>query len=129
MKNLQFQVSETYVALGAEGTARPLAVGPTFWQDLAAGRFGAFDRLVAHGGYEADWAHWEMHPQGEEFVMLIEGEVEMLLERDGENSSEHLTQSGAYVLIPRGTWHTARVHRPSRMLFITAGAGTQHRPA
>jgi hypothetical protein len=34
---------------------------------------------------------------------------------------------GDYVLVPRGIWHTVRVHTPSSVLFITPGEGTQHR--
>jgi hypothetical protein len=30
--------------------------------------------------------------------------------------------------VPRGTWHTTKVHAPSSMLFITPGEGTQNRP-
>ena len=32
------------------------------------------------------------------------------------------------VVVPKGVWHTAKVLAPSRMLFVTMGAGTQHRP-
>jgi hypothetical protein len=31
------------------------------------------------------------------------------------------------VVVPRGVWHTARVHAPSRMLHVTLGAGTETR--
>ena len=33
------------------------------------------------------------------------------------------------IIVPRDTWHTARVHRPARMLFITPGEGTVTRGA
>ncbi|MBD1868653.1 hypothetical protein H6F95_15320 [Cyanobacteria bacterium FACHB-471] len=39
----------------------------------------------------------------------------------------HLDTPGAFVLVPCGTWHTAKVHSPSSMLFITPGEGTQNR--
>jgi hypothetical protein len=32
-------------------------------------------------------------------------------------------------IAPKGIWHIAKVATPSRMLFVTLGAGTQHRPA
>jgi len=38
-----------------------------------------------------------------------------------------LEGSGA-VVVPRGVWHTARVRVPSRMLHVTRGEGTAHRP-
>jgi hypothetical protein len=31
------------------------------------------------------------------------------------------------ILVPRGIWHTAKVHTPSRMLHITMGEGTESR--
>jgi hypothetical protein len=34
----------------------------------------------------------------------------------------------ATVVVPRGTWHTAKVLEPSEALHITWGEGTQHRP-
>lgn len=40
-----------------------------------------------------------------------------------------LSEPGTYVLIPRGTWHTATTSEPTRMLFLTDGEGTDHRPA
>jgi len=40
-----------------------------------------------------------------------------------------LNQVGEYVLVPKNTWHTAKVRKPSRMLFITPGEGTENRPA
>jgi hypothetical protein len=32
------------------------------------------------------------------------------------------------VVIPPGAWHIARVLEPGRMLGVTFGEGTQHRP-
>ena len=36
---------------------------------------------------------------------------------------------GDYVIVPRGTRHTARIRKPARMLFITPGEGTETRGA
>ena len=40
-----------------------------------------------------------------------------------------LRAPGQFALVPKGTWHTAKVHETSRAVFITAGEGTEHRPA
>lgn len=50
---------------------------------------------------------------------------------DGEHGREEtrLNEAGTYVIVPSRIWHTARVNAPSRMLFITAGEGTQSRDA
>jgi hypothetical protein len=123
-----FQVADTYVALDDACGARPLAVTPDFWKTLAEDRLGEFSRLVSHGQIDRDWTTWEKHPAGEEIVMLLDGAVELLLETAGGCERVVLEHAGAFVLVPRDTWHTARVLRPARLLFITPGAGTSHRP-
>jgi mannose-6-phosphate isomerase-like protein (cupin superfamily) len=77
----------------------------------------------------SDWPVWEMHPNGDEIVCLLSGSVTFVLEREGGEEAVRLTRSGAYVIVPKGTWHTAKVGSAARMLFITAGEGTQHRKA
>jgi len=38
-----------------------------------------------------------------------------------------LAKPGDYVVVPRGTWHTAHVSVPTRMLFVTPGEGTENK--
>lgn len=119
---------QTYALLAASGGIRTLPGGETFWGQPPEVLDGlGRDWLVSEFSCEADWTSWEMHPEGDEFVYLLEGDIEFLLEAEGRRSAQRLTGRGA-VVVPRGAWHTARVFRPSRMLFITLGAGTQHRP-
>lgn len=124
-----FDITSTFVALDDASHARPLPVTESFWPDLIAGRLGPVSRLISSFAFDEDWQSWERHPAGEEFVCLIEGEVELVLERDGVQSRVVLSKPGAYVLVPPNTWHTAKVRRPSRMIFVTAGEGTENRPA
>lgn len=51
----------------------------------------------------------------------------MLLE--GEAMGVRLTEPGSYVVIPRNTWHTAKTSVPTKMIFVTPGKGTDHKPA
>ena len=51
----------------------------------------------------------------------------MVLEIDRRETVAELTAPGHYVLVPRGTWHTARTNGQCTMLFITPGEGTEHR--
>ena len=37
-------------------------------------------------------------------------------------------KSGQTLVIPTGIWHRGIVRLPGELLFITAGAGTEHRP-
>lgn len=124
-----FNLKSTYVVLGEEGNASPVAVSDRFYEDLAS-QFGVFkgNRLIAQYSFAKDWESWEMHPTGEEFVCLLSGRVDLVLEQDGGEKTLALSSPSAYVLVPRGIWHTAKVYEPSSVLFITPGAGTQHRP-
>jgi hypothetical protein len=123
----------TYLHLADGGAITPLTVTPSFWQELGSGALGAVGeggRLVSTAQYDADWNFWEMHPQGEEFVCLLSGAVDFLLERpDGGADMVRLDAAGSFVLVPPGAWHTAKISTASTLLFITAGVGTQHRPA
>jgi quercetin dioxygenase-like cupin family protein len=120
---------KTYVGLDADGTATELPGGDAFWALSRAEleRHGA-RWLVAEFGFDADWPTWEMHPAGDEYVLLLAGEVDLLLEEASGVRTVELRE-GAAVVVPRGVWHTARVRAPSRMLHVTLGAGTLTRPA
>lgn len=117
----------TYVHLAEDGAARELP-GAAFWQlpEAEAARYGQ-GWLVSEFAFTEDWPSWEMHPEGDEFVYLLSGAVDLLLEQTGGIVTIPLNGSGAAV-VPRGVWHTAKVHAPSRMLHVTRGAGTRNRP-
>ncbi len=83
--------------------------------------------LISSHRFDSDWPTWEVHPAGDEFVILVSGDVEMILARDGGDETTRLNEPGTFVIVPRNTWHTARVHAPTVMLFITPGEGTENR--
>lgn len=119
---------QTYVHLADDGLARSVP-SESFWQ-LPPAELDAFGKgwLVSEFSFTQDWPSWEMHPHGDEFVYLLAGHVELLLERDSGVETIVLEGSGA-VVVPRGVWHTARLRQPSRMLHVTRGEGTENRPA
>jgi mannose-6-phosphate isomerase-like protein (cupin superfamily) len=127
MATKPLNIAETWVALDAATGARPLPVTPDFWDALRSGRLGPMSRLISFFDFSADWTAWEKHPAGEEFVMLIDGAVEFVLERAGGEERVLLDQPGQFVLVPPDTWHTAKVRRRARMLFVTPGQGTGNR--
>ena len=118
---------QTYVHLAGDGSARCLP-GASFWQ-LPPAELDAFGKgwLISEYSFTQDWPSWEMHPHGDEFVYLLSGAVELVLERGTEVKTIALEGSGAAV-VPRGVWHTARVRLPSRMLHVTRGEATETRP-
>ena len=118
----------TYVHLAADGKSTELPGGDAFWSlpDAEIDKFGR-GWLVAEFSFDADWPNWEMHPDADEFVYLLSGSADLLLERPDGTQTVALRERGAE-LVPRGVWHTATVHSPSVMLHVTMGSGTQHRP-
>ncbi|HKA54928.1 MAG TPA: cupin domain-containing protein [Candidatus Binatia bacterium] len=122
-------ITSTYVVLDTEGKAMPIAVTETFWQDLAS-KSGDFAgrRLVACFNFDKDWETWEMHPHGDEVVCLLTGDIAVVLEEDGARRTVRLNQPQAFVIVPRSTWHTAKVRSPSTVLFVTPDQGTETRP-
>lgn len=82
--------------------------------------------LVAAHAFSEDWPGWERHPAGDEIVMLLSGKATMVLRTPDGDETVSLEDAGSYVVIPRGTWHTAHISEPTRMLFITPGEGTEH---
>lgn len=124
-----FNLSSTYLRLRSDVSVEPLPVDDKLWQRLSTGQLGTFhnEYLVTTNAYSADWPMWEMHPNGDEVVCLLSGAAVFILEIDGAHKRIELSESGSYVIVPKGTWHTANTAVPCRMLFITAGEGTQHR--
>ena len=83
--------------------------------------------LVGVYPFADDWPHWEMHPRGHEVLVFLEGRIEMTLEEDGRRRVVE-AGPGQTLMIPPGARHIARILEPGRMLGITFGEGTQHRP-
>lgn len=123
------QPTEHYVNLDAQGAAQVLQGGDAFWAQPPAelDRLGT-GWLVAEFMFQHDWPTWEMHPEGDELVYVLEGSATLLLESAGEVRRITVDAPGL-VVVPRGVWHTAQIHHPSRFLHVTRGLGTQLRAA
>jgi len=126
-----YVLRDTCLRLRPDSSVEPIHIGDDFWQRLMSGKLGTFhhEYLVTTFAYDQDWPNWEMHPNGDEIVMLLEGKTTMVLEIGGAEKIVELNESSSYVVVPRGTWHTSRARGACRMLFITPGEGTQHRAA
>lgn len=96
-------IQQTYLHVRDGGSVDRIEAGEEFWPALAAGKLPHLDagRLMSAFTFIGAWATWERHPAGDELVMLLSGEVTLTLEQTDVESA---------------------------LLFLTPGAGTEHRP-
>jgi quercetin dioxygenase-like cupin family protein len=83
-------------------------------------------RLVSMHRFDESWDSWERHPNGDELVLCVEGEMTLHQEIDGAPRTVTL-RAGEAVVNPPGVWHTADIDQPAAAVFITAGVGTENR--
>lgn len=124
-----FPLASTFVVLDGAQTATPVPVTPALYGELDA-RFGGFAGclLVSEYAFTADWPTWERHPAGDELLVLLAGAAELRLWREGREEVVSFATPGTAIVVPRGTWHTAKVTGSCRILFVTPGEGTENRP-
>ena len=124
----KLHLASTFLVLDRGHRATPVEVTPTIWQELGA-RFEGFDGrvLLSCFSFDKDWDSWERHPAGDEVVCLLSGDVTMVLE--GRCDGVRLTEPGSCVVVPKNTWHTAKTSVETKMIFVTPGEGTEHKPA
>lgn len=83
----------------------------------------AFPRLTSFGsdsgavyvGRFAGQSPWERHPDGDELLHILEGEVEITLLTDTGPVRE-IVPAGSIIVVPKGVWHR-QLARPSVALL------------
>lgn len=122
------QIERDFIVLGPDKTASIERADATLYKRLDEFYNGfAGHELVSCYTFESDWSSWEVHPHGDEVVLLISGEVEFLLDTGLDVKSFRLEEQGQYLVVPKGVWHTAKTKSKAKVLFITPGEGTQHK--
>lgn len=84
-------------------------------------------RLVSMFVTTEDWTSWEVHPLGDEVVIVVSGRAEFLQEIGGTVRRTVVGPLEA-IVNPAGVWHSANVIEPFTALYLTPGPGTDHRP-
>lgn len=124
---MTWDLENIYLALDGAGGVKTLPVGPDFWATVDSNP--DVDRiLVAAFGGEGDWPHWEMHPEGEEVLILLEGEMGMIFEGADGAETLHPMRAGSTLVVPRGVWHRGVDQQGVKLMAMTWGAGTTHKP-
>jgi len=122
-----FTLDSTYIHLRPDERALAMEGGARFWAGIEGRRDLDEGRLMGSTGQNADWDHWERHPAGDEILVLLAGELELVLDTDrGEQRA--VLKAGQTFIVPKGVWHRGIVKEPGQLLFVTPGAGTEHRP-
>ncbi len=121
-------LAREFAVLRPDQSAELVPVTPELYANLERD-YGGFagHSLAAIHAFSEDWSTWERHPAGDELVVLLEGEVTLVLEQPEGEEAVSLNNSGDFVIVPQGVWHTARTSAGARMLFVTPGEGTENR--
>ena len=131
MAGISIERFPLHIGLGAKAVPQAEFTGEMNWYEGYAERTaadGAEGRLVTMHTFTESWDSWEMHPSGDEVVLCLTGEMTLhQLFSDGRTQQVTIG-AGEYAINPPGVWHTADVTGTATALFITAGAGTTHRP-
>lgn len=116
-----------FAVLRADLSVDTVAVTPTLYTELDQ-RYAGFKghTLVAIHEFTRPWGSWEMHPAGDEIVVLLSGQARFRVRTGGGEEQLALSTPGQYLVVPRGCWHTAETTVATRLLFITPGEGTRH---
>jgi mannose-6-phosphate isomerase-like protein (cupin superfamily) len=106
---------------GTAGLMPPSAGGPPKRFDGHTIGLGAIssDGMPPHGG--------EMHPDGDEVLVMVSGCIDVDLELpDGVRSVR--VGPGESLVVPQGVWHLIRCVEPGQLLNITPGPNGEYRP-
>ena len=83
-------------------------------------QLGSFDAdTVGIGRYVPGSSPWERHNNGDELLLVTDGEVQIeVLQRDGGSRVERLGEGHLFV-VPRGLWHQLTASAHVNILYIS----------
>lgn len=122
---IRFEGSVADIARDWSMTIRTAPPGPP--QRVDGYTIGAVPHIEGpgpHGG--------EVHPDGDEFLLVVRGAMELILddgdERGVGDETKVLLRSGDACIVPRGVWHRLEALEPSHLVHVTPGPNGGHRP-
>lgn len=129
MQDAMRSIFENFVVINPEKRAMVEKNDPSVYERIGR-EYNGFKghELISSYEFDADWPVWEMHPKGDEVVILLSGNVRFQFKTESGQESRVLEKTGDYIIVPQGIWHTAKTDMKTKMIFITPGESTQHRP-
>lgn len=111
------------IGLQANGIARLMAhaAGPPLRLDghtIGLGMLAA-DTMPPHNG--------EMHPDGDEVLIMVSGVIDVDLELEAGTQTVRLG-AGQALVVPEGVWHLIHLIEPGQLVNITPGPSGDYRP-
>lgn len=90
--------------------------------DFGAGQLGVF-RSAAGGP-----SPWEMHPECDELLQVLEGEIELEILPPTGAAERRVVGAGELIVVPQGRWHRQTLRVATVELYLTPGP-TEHSTA
>lgn len=122
-----FGLSDQCIHLANDGAMRPRAKTAELFKGddpaLTSGRVLALHRV--HTSRDVHYPTWEMHPEGDELLMLTSGAVTVEFRDPGGAPAAELRPLSA-IVVPAGVWHRLVVHEPATLIAITPRRNTRH---
>lgn len=118
--SVPFSLAELTVLMGRDGSASRIETtfGPAPPVEGWNIGLATMKQSPPHGG--------EIHPDGDELLFLLSGEITVVLEEETERRVE--LRAGQSFIVPRGVWHRVLVRQPVQLLYMTPGPNSRHRP-
>ena len=69
-------------------------------------------------GHYAGNSQWERHPNGDEFVFVVDGHTRLFMLIDGDET-ENTLGPGEFLVVPENTWHRFETPDGVKIMTIT----------
>jgi mannose-6-phosphate isomerase-like protein (cupin superfamily) len=122
-------LADTCIYLAPDGSMRPCTKTAAFFRSAGTNAELAKGRVLAlfevRTPRDVHYPAWEMHPEGDELLMLASGALAVEF-RDGDTHRTTPLPSRSALIVPAGLWHRLIVHEPSVLIAITPRHNTVH---
>ncbi|MEM8766299.1 MAG: hypothetical protein AAGE43_02560 [Pseudomonadota bacterium] len=117
--------SAVWTIEGDDHKLTPVPMDAAFWPNMKAGKIPN-DGLISFYFLDFDFPQKEMHPKGDELLVLHDGQATVYLEGP-DGVTAHTLKARESLLIPKGVWHWAQCVTPGWLTVITFGGRTEHK--